>query len=367
MRFQTGFIAVDWKKMITRKKTRPVKVGSVQIGGDAPVTVQSMTCTRTGDVRNTLDQIHRLEDAGCEIVRVAVPDGEAAKAIKKIKTQIHIPLVADIHFDYRLAIQSVRNGADKIRINPGNIGDSLKVREVLKAAGEQHVPVRIGVNSGSLEKEIFRKYGKICPEALVESALHHVNLCEDSGFQDIVLSVKASHVPLMIETNRLLSSKTGYPIHLGVTEAGTPAHGILRSAVGIGTLLAEGIGDTLRVSLTGDPVPEVAAGLDILKALEIRRQGITLISCPTCGRTLNDLAAIAEEVENALAHVKKTLTVAVMGCAVNGPGEAGSADIGVAFGKGSALLFKKGQIVGKIKADEVLDRLVKEVENWEDN
>jgi (E)-4-hydroxy-3-methylbut-2-enyl-diphosphate synthase len=353
--------------MIERRKTRLVKVGAVQIGNRAPVSVQSMTCTRTEDIKATIGQIRRLEDAGCEIVRVAVPDSEAAKSIKKIKAQIHMPLVADVHFDHRLAVQSIQNGADKIRINPGNIGNENKIREVLKAARDHQVPIRIGVNSGSLEKEVFEKYGKVCPEALVESAMRHVSFCEDSGFNDLVLSVKASHVPMMIETNRLLSTKTDYPIHLGVTEAGTIVHGILRSAVGIGTLLAEGIGDTIRVSLTGDPVPEVRAALDILKALEIRRQGITLISCPTCGRTLNDLAAIAEEVEKALAHIKKTLTVAVMGCAVNGPGEARSADIGVAFGKGSALLFKKGEIVKKINVNEIVDCLLKEVENWEDH
>jgi len=353
--------------MKQHKKTRPVMVGSVQIGGDAPVSVQSMTCTKTEDIQLTVEQIQQLHAAGCEMVRVAVPCEEAARAIESIKKQIRIPLIADIHFDYRLAIRAIHNGADKIRINPGNIGSDQRVKEVLKAAKEHHIPVRIGVNSGSLEKDLFNQYGSVCADALVESAMRHIRLCEDFDFEDLVISVKASHVPLMIETNRKLSEITDYPIHLGVTEAGTVRQGILRSAVGIGTLLAEGIGDTLRVSLTGDPVDEVKAGYDILRALEIRKKGITLISCPTCGRTQVDVVKIAEAVESALAHIEKTLTIAVMGCAVNGPGEARNADIGVACGKKSALLFRKGEVIEKINDKDIVPRLLKEIEAWQES
>jgi len=353
--------------MIRRKWTKQIQIGTVNVGGDAHIVVQSMTCTKTEDVKSTVQQILRLEEAGCEIVRVAVPHREAVESIPAIKKQIHVPLVADIHFDYRLAIQAIKNGVDKIRINPGNIGAVQRVKKVLKIAKEHEIPVRIGVNSGSLEKELLEKYKGVTTEALVESALRHITLCEDSGFEDLVLSVKASHVPLMIETNRLLSEKTTYPLHLGVTEAGTPGQGILRSAVGIGTLLAEGIGDTIRVSLTGDPVEEVQAGFDILKSLELRQRGITLISCPTCGRTQSNMIQIAEDVEKALFHVKKSLVVAVMGCAVNGPGEAKAADIGVACGKGSALLFRKGIVVEKIPERDIVPRLVREVEAWKES
>ena len=344
-----------------RKATRPVRVGDVTIGGEAPVSVQSMTCTKTEDVRATVAQILALEEAGCEIVRVAVPTMEAAEAAGKIRKAIHIPLVADIHFDYRIALAVLRAGVDKVRINPGNIGSRERVGRVLAAAKERSVPLRIGVNSGSLEKDILRRHGGVTPEGLAESALRHVRLCEESGFEDLVISVKASDVPMMIATNRLLSEQVPYPLHLGVTEAGTPRTGILRSAVGIGALLAGGIGDTIRVSLTADPVQEVRAGFDILRSLCLRMRGITLVSCPTCGRTETNLFRIAEEVEAALSGVEKSLTVAVMGCAVNGPGEAREADIGVACGKGTALLFRKGEIVRKLREDEIVDAVVEEV------
>lgn len=334
------------------------------MGGDAPISVQSMTCTRTEDVPATVDQIKRLEDAGCEIVRVAVPNKEAAGSLGDIKKQIHIPLVADIHFDFRLALQSIEAGVAKIRINPGNIGSRDRVEKILEAAKERSIPIRIGVNSGSLEKNLIRKYDGVTAEGLVESALNHIQICEDVGFQDIVLSIKASDVPLMIETNRLLSQKLDYPIHLGVTEAGTPRTGILRSAVGIGTLLSEGIGDTIRVSLTGDPVEEVRAGYDILKSLKLRQHGLTIISCPTCGRLETNLISIVEEVERSLSEVQIPITIALMGCGVNGPGEAKEADIGIACGKKSALLFIKGEVIRKIREEEIVKVLLDEVHRW---
>ncbi len=354
------------RRMMKRRATKKVRVGDVEIGGNAPVSVQSMTSTRTEDARFTVEQILGLQDAGCEIVRVAVPNREAAEAIGPIRKAISIPLVADIHFDYRLALAALDQGADKIRINPGNIGSEDHVRKVLSAAKERGIPVRIGVNGGSLEKELIQKYNGITAEALAESALRHVRLCEDAGFEDIVLSVKTSNVPLMIAANRLLAEQTPYPIHLGVTEAGTPKKGVLRSAVGIGALLAEGIGDTIRVSLTGDPVEEVNAGFEILKTLKLRQKGLTIVSCPTCGRTQTNLVSIAEEVERRLEGVDKILTVAVMGCAVNGPGEAREADIGVACGKGSALLFRKGETIRKLREDEIVQTLVEEVMAWEE-
>ena len=352
--------------MQQRRKTRAVHIGQLSIGGDAPVAVQSMTCTKTEDVKATVEQIHQLEAAGCEIVRVAVPTETAADALKEIRKSIHIPLVADIHFDYRLALRAIENGVDKIRINPGNIGSRDRVEEVLRKAGEKKIPIRIGVNAGSLDKDLIQKYGGVCAEALVESASKHVNICREFGFEDLVLSVKSSNVPLMIETNRLLSQKFDYPLHLGVTEAGTPKHGILRSAVGVGTLLAEGIGDTIRISLTGDPVREIEPAFEILKSLGLRKHGITLISCPTCGRTQTRMAEIAEQVEEALSHITRPLKVAVMGCAVNGPGEAREADVGVACGKESALLFKKGEVVRKIREDEIVRVLLHEVEHWDE-
>lgn len=352
--------------MISRRKTRIVKVGTALIGGDAPISVQSMTSTRTEDVEATIAQIQRLEQVGCELVRIAIPTKEAVKAIAKIKSQISIPLIADIHFDYRLAIEAIEQGADKIRINPGNIGSKDRLEKILKVAKEHGVPIRIGVNAGSLQKSLIQKYNGITPEALVESAMEHVRTCEEMGFFDLVLSIKASDVPMTIEANRMLAKACDYPIHLGVTEAGTPKWGALRSAIGIGTLLAEGIGDTIRISLTGDPVDEIRAGFEILKALHLRKKGITVISCPTCGRLETNMIPIAEAVEQALADVEKPLTIAVMGCGVNGPGEARWADLGVACGKHSALLFRKGQIIKKIKEEEIVSTLIEEVRKWEE-
>ena len=350
---------------IERKKTRKIRIGDVYIGGDAPVAVQSMTNTDTRDVSATVDQIKRLEEAGCDIVRVAVPDSEAAEALKRIRKSIRIPLVADIHFDYRLALASIENGADKIRINPGNIGGTEKVRKVVEAAKARGIPIRIGVNSGSLEKHILAKYGAATPQAMADSAMGHVRMLEDLGFHDIVISLKASNVPVTIESYRLMSAMTDYPLHIGVTEAGTLFSGMVKSAAGIGCLLAEGIGDTLRVSLTGDPVEEVRVGIEILKALDLRRTGVELISCPTCGRTRIDLVKIANEVEKRLAGCSKPIKVAVMGCAVNGPGEAREADIGIAGGVGEALLFKKGRIIRKIPQEHIVDELLEEIERMQ--
>lgn len=347
-----------------RKRTKKVWVGDIPVGGDAPISVQSMTCTKTEDVRATVEQIHRLEQAGCEIVRVAVPSMKAAEAIAEIKKEIRIPLVADIHFDYRLALKVLEIGVDKVRINPGNIGTRGRVERILKSAKERKVPIRIGVNAGSMEEKLIRKYDGITAEGLVESALNHVQICEDVGCEDVIISIKASNVLLMIEANRLLSEKVNYPLHLGVTEAGTLRSGILRSAVGIGALLAEGIGDTIRVSLTSDPIEEVHAGYDILKSLHFRQHGLTVISCPTCGRLQTNLIPIVEEVEKNIHGVDKPLTLAIMGCAVNGPGEAKEADIGVACGKKSALLFKKGKVIRKIKEEEIVKILMEEVNKW---
>ncbi|MBN2092619.1 flavodoxin-dependent (E)-4-hydroxy-3-methylbut-2-enyl-diphosphate synthase [candidate division KSB1 bacterium] len=350
-----------------RKKTRQIVIGKIKIGGSTPITIQSMTKTKTADVQATVVQIREVEEVGCEIIRVAVPDMEAAEAIRKIKKQIRIPLVADIHFDYRLALKSMEAGADKIRINPGNIGSVERIRQVLNAAKIREIPIRIGVNSGSLEKDILKKYGEICAAALVESALRHVEICQNFGFDNLVISIKASDVKLMIESYRMISAKVDFPLHLGVTEAGTYQMASIKSAVGIGTLLAEGIGDTLRVSITGDPVAEVRTGYSILNALGLRSSGITIISCPTCGRTEVNLVEIAKAVEARISMVNKRLKVAIMGCIVNGPGEARDADIGVACGKNSALLFKKGQIIRKLHEDEIIETLVKEVYNWDEN
>ena len=350
---------------IVRKKTRKIRIGDIYIGGDAPVAVQSMTNTDTRDVASTIAQIKRLEEAGCDIVRVAVPDIEAAKALRSIKRSIRIPLVADIHFDFRLALASIENGADKIRINPGNIGGADRVKKVVEAARTRGIPIRIGVNSGSLEKPILAKYGGVTPEAMVESAMGHIRMLEDLEFGDIVVSLKASNVPVTIGSYRLMSQKTDYPLHIGVTEAGTVFSGMVKSAVGLGCLLAEGIGDTLRVSLTGDPEQEVRAGIEILKALELRRGGVELISCPTCGRTRIDLVRIANEVEKRLAGYSKPIKVAVMGCAVNGPGEAREADIGIAGGDGEALLFRKGRIIRKVPQERIVDELLEEIEKMQ--
>jgi len=349
-------------RLILRRKTNKVRVGNVYIGGDAPVTVQSMANTKTSDTGATIAQIKKLQEAGCDIVRVAVPDMQSALAIEQIKNEISIPLVADIHFDYRLAITAMEKGADKVRINPGNIGSEDRVKSVVSCAKERGIPIRIGVNSGSLEKDLLEKYRGVTPEALVESALKHVAILERLNFNDIVISLKATNVPLTIAAYKLMSEKVPYPLHVGVTEAGTVYNGTIKSAVGIGALLACGIGDTIRVSLTGDPVDEIKAGKAILKSLGLYSRGAELISCPTCGRTKINLIAIAEKVEKALENVDKPLKVAVMGCAVNGPGEAREADIGIAGGDGCALLFKRGEIIRKIPEDRIVEELLSEIE-----
>ncbi|MCR4439706.1 MAG: flavodoxin-dependent (E)-4-hydroxy-3-methylbut-2-enyl-diphosphate synthase [bacterium] len=349
---------------LLRSRTRRVMVGDVAIGGGAPVSVQSMTKTYTADVAATIAQIQRLQEAGCEIVRVAVPDQEAAEALPRLVRQCKLPVVADIHFDYRLAIAALQAGVHKLRINPGNIGGAERAKKVLREAKERGVPVRIGVNAGSLEKDLYERHGGAPPEALVASALRQVELCQDIGFDDIVLSLKASDVLTTIEAYRLIARHVDFPLHLGITEAGTRWTGTVKSAVGIGVLLAEGIGDTIRVSLAGDPVEEVRVGWEILKSLRLRKRGVTVIACPTCGRTEVDVAAIAEELGRRLAAVDKELTVAVMGCAVNGPGEAKEADVGVACGKKAALLFRRGTVVGKIREEEIVERLLREVEEW---
>ncbi|MGB9802519.1 flavodoxin-dependent (E)-4-hydroxy-3-methylbut-2-enyl-diphosphate synthase [Desulfofundulus sp.] len=346
-----------------RRHTRPIFLGGVQVGGDAPVSVQSMTNTDTRDVRATLAQIDRLVRAGCEIVRVAVPDQQAARALKEIKAGCPIPLVADIHFDYRLALTALESGVDGLRINPGNIGGRERVAAVVNAARKRKVPIRIGVNAGSLEKELLSEYGGPGPRAMVESALRHIRLLEELDYREIKVSLKASDVPVMLEAYRLLAGEVDYPFHVGVTEAGTVRSGTIKSAVGIGALLAQGIGDTIRVSLTGDPVEEVRVGYEILKALGLRRRGIELISCPTCGRTCIDVEHIATEVEERLSWVDKPLKVAVMGCAVNGPGEASHADVGIAGGKGFGIIFRGGRITGRVREQDLVDTLVREVEN----
>ena len=337
--------------------TRQIFVGGVPMGGGAPVTIQSMTNTRTDDVAATVAQIRRLAAAGCQIVRVAVPDLAAAKAVGAIKEQIDIPLVVDIHFDYKLALECVAAGCDKVRINPGNIGGEDRVRQVADACRRKGIPIRIGVNGGSLEKPILAKYGGVTPEALVESAFGHIRLLEKFDFTDICVSLKSSSVPVTMAAYRLMSEKSDYPLHLGVTETGTPRMGILKSAVGIGGLLALGIGDTIRVSLSADPVEEVYAARDILKAAGVRKDGPELVACPTCGRTRIDLIGLANEVEERLKSVDKPITVAVMGCAVNGPGEASAADVGIAGGVGEGLLFRKGEIVKKVPQESLLDEL----------
>lgn len=341
---------------------RVVNVGGVKVGGENPISIQSMTNTDTRDVARTVEQIRRLADAGCEMVRSAVPDMEAAEAIKKIKEQITIPLVADIHFDYKLALECIKNGIDKVRINPGNIGSIDRVKAVADAARAKGIPIRIGVNGGSLEKDLLEKYGGPTADALVESALRHVEILDSVNFSDIVVSIKVSSVPVMIEAYRKFNGISDIPTHIGVTEAGTMRGGIIKSSVGIGTLLSEGIGNTMRVSLTADPVEEIYAAKDILKALEIRKSGVTLVSCPTCGRTKIDLIGIAGEVEKRLANVDKDIKVAVMGCVVNGPGEAREADIGIAGGNGEGLIFKKGEIIRKVPEDRIIDELMSEIE-----
>ncbi len=345
-----------------RIKTRRIKIGNIYIGDGEKIAIQSMTNTDTRDVKATIEQINMLEKVGCDIVRCAVPDMEAAEALREIVQSVNIPVVADIHFDYRLALKAIENGVSKIRINPGNIGSEEKVRAVVEAAKAKDIPIRIGVNAGSLEKEILEKYGSPVPEALVESALGHVKILEKLDFYDIVISIKCSDVYKTIECYRLMSEKVDYPLHIGVTESGTPWRGTIKSSIGIGTLLSEGIGDTLRVSLTGDVIDEVKVGREILKSLNLLKEGIEFISCPTCGRTEIDLIGIANQVEERLSNVKKNIRVAVMGCVVNGPGEAREADIGIAGGKGVGLIFKKGEIIKKVPEAELVDELIAQIE-----
>lgn len=337
--------------------TRQILVGGVPVGGGAPVTIQSMTNTRTDDVQATVDQIRRLEEAGCQIIRVAVPDMAAAKAVGAIKAGIHIPLVVDIHFDYKLALACVEEGCDAVRINPGNIGGEDRVKAVAEACKARNLPIRIGVNGGSLEKPLLAKYGGVTPEALVESAFGHIALLEQYDFHDICVSLKSSSVVTTMAAYRLMSEKSDYPLHLGVTETGTTRMGTIKSAIGIGGLLALGIGDTLRVSLSADPVEEVYAAKDILKALGMAANEPNLVSCPTCGRTRIDLIGLANQVEERLKNVHKPITVAVMGCVVNGPGEASAADVGIAGGQGEGLLFRKGEIVKKVPQEQLVDEL----------
>ncbi|RLC07598.1 MAG: 4-hydroxy-3-methylbut-2-en-1-yl diphosphate synthase [Deltaproteobacteria bacterium] len=348
-----------------RKQTRQISIGGVKVGGNAPITVQSMTNTFTQDVAATVAQIHRLETAGCDLVRVAVPDEAAAAAISRIKKQISIPLIADIHFDYRLALTSIRAGADALRINPGNIGGKQNVRDVARAARARGIPIRIGVNAGSLEKRLLKKYGQATPEAMVESAMQHIELLRSFDFHEIKVSIKASDVPRTVEAYRLLSSKTDLPLHVGVTEAGSLLSGTVKSALGIGILLLDGIGDTIRVSLTRDPKDEVRVWFEILKALRIRQRGREIISCPTCGRCEIDLVKLVEQVESALVTSTTPVRLAIMGCVVNGPGEAREADIGIAGGRGHGVLFKKGKVVRKVPEERLVEVLLKEVEKYE--
>lgn len=346
-----------------RKITRQIHIGAVAIGGGAPVSVQSMTNTKTQDAQATVRQIEALAAAGCDIVRLAVPDKEAAANIGRIKAQTTVPLVADIHFDYRLALQAIEQGIDALRLNPGNIGGAENVRRVAEAAKARGIPIRIGVNAGSLDKRLLAKYGGVTAEALVESALEHVRLLEEQDFHDMKISLKAHDVPLTLAAYRLMSERCDYPLHLGITEAGTVRSGIIKSAVGIGALLAEGIGDTLRVSLTGDPIVEVRVAREILKSLGLRDYGPTLISCPTCGRTAIDLPSIAERVEERLSGIARPIQVAVMGCVVNGPGEARGADVGIAGGKGVGLVFRKGEVVRQVKEEELVEELFREIDS----
>ncbi|SCL82942.1 flavodoxin-dependent (E)-4-hydroxy-3-methylbut-2-enyl-diphosphate synthase [Sporanaerobacter sp. PP17-6a] len=345
-----------------RRKTRKIFLGKVPIGGGSPITVQSMTNTKTNDVEKTVNQIHQLEEAGCDIVRVAVPDLDSCNAIKEIKKRINIPLVADVHFDYKLAIGSVENGADGLRINPGNIGSSERVREVVKACKERNIPIRIGVNSGSVKKEYLEKYNGVNEYSIVYSALEHVRILEDMNFNNMKISLKASDIALTVKSYMKMAEYVDYPFHIGITEAGTPWRGTIKSAVGIGALLLMGLGDTIRVSLTGDPVEEVKVGKEILNSLGLSNDSLEIISCPTCGRTQIDLIQIANEVERRTKNIKKHIKIAVMGCAVNGPGEAREADIGIAGGKGSGLIFKKGEIIKKVKEEELVNEFMKEIE-----
>ncbi len=347
-----------------RNDTKVIHIGNVAIGGGNPIAIQSMTNTRTEDVEATVAQILALEKVGCEIIRCAVPTMEAAEALKEIKKQIHIPLVADIHFDYRLAIAAIENGADKIRINPGNIGDISRVKAVVDKAKEYNIPIRVGVNSGSLEKNLVEKYGGVTAEGIVESALDKVHIIEELGYDNLVVSIKSSDVLMCVKAHELIAEKCSYPLHVGITEAGTLLSGNIKSSVGLGIILHEGIGDTIRVSLTGDPLEEIKSAKLILRTLGLRKGGIEVVSCPTCGRTKIDLIGLANQVEAMVQDIPLDIKVAVMGCVVNGPGEAKEADIGIAGGIGEGLLIKKGEIVKKVKEEELLETLRQELLNW---
>lgn len=350
--------------MLLRNQTHEVKIGDRIIGGEHPILIQSMTNTRTDDVEATVEQILRLEEAGCEIIRSTVPDEAAAKALDKIRSRIHIPLVADIHFDYKMAIAAIENGADKIRINPGNIGSRERVQMVVDKAREYNVPIRVGVNSGSLEKSIVKKYGKVTAEGLVESALDKVKMIEDMGYGNLVISIKSSNVPMCAKAHELLAPKTNHPLHVGITESGTVTSGNIKSAAGLGIILYAGIGNTIRVSLTGDPVEEIKSAKMLLRDLGLRTGGVEVISCPTCGRTKIDLISLANRVETMVAGIEKPLKVAVMGCVVNGPGEAKEADLGIAGGIGEGLLIRKGEIIKKLPEDELLPALMEEIRKY---
>ena len=347
-----------------REKTKVIRIGDVCIGGNHPIAIQSMCNTKTEDVKTTVAQIHALEAAGCEIIRVAVPTMEAAAAIKEIKKQIHIPLVGDIHFDYRLAIEAMRNGVDKIRINPGNIGSTDRVKAVVDMAKACHVPIRVGVNSGSLEKHIIEKYGHVTAEGIVESALDKVPMIEDLDYDQMVISIKSSYVLMCVKAHELIAEQTDYPLHVGITESGTLISGNIKSAVGLGIMLNEGIGNTIRVSLTGDPVEEIKSAKLILRTLGLRKGGIEVVSCPTCGRTQIDLIGLANQVENMVQGYDLNLKVAVMGCVVNGPGEAREADLGIAGGIGEGLLIRKGEVIKKVPEDELLGALKDALDHW---
>ena len=352
-------------KVGVRRKTRQVNIGGIRVGGDAPISVQTMTKTKTSDVEGTVNQIRQAADAGCDIVRVTVNDKEAAEAIREIVRQSPIPVVADIHFNHVFALKAIEANVAKVRLNPGNIGSQERIRQVLTAAKEKNIPIRIGVNSGSLEEDILEKHGYPTAEALFDSAMRHVGICEDFGFRDVIISVKSTDVRLMIEAYRLVAQRTDIPLHLGVTEAGTTKIGTIKSAVGIGTLLAEGIGDTIRVSLTDEPVKEVEVGKEILRSLSLASRNIELIACPTCGRLEVDLFGIMAQLEEKLEGIKKPVKIAVLGCVVNGPGEASEADIGIAAGKGVAILYRKGEVVKRVKESEIVATILEEVEKFQ--
>ena len=349
---------------IVRKKTREVKIGNKKIGGENPILIQSMTNTKTEDIKGTIDQIQRLTSAGCDIIRCAVPTMEAAEALAEIKKGITIPLVADIHFDYRLAIAAMEHGADKIRINPGNIGSKERIKAVIDVAKERNIPIRVGVNSGSLEKELVEKYHGVTAEGIVESALDKVHIIEDMGYDNLVISIKSSDVMMCVKAHELIADKTNYPLHVGITESGTIISGNIKSAMGLGMILGQGIGDTIRVSLTGNPLEEIKSAKIILRTLGLRKGGIEVVSCPTCGRTQIDLIGLANQVENMVADIPLDLKVAVMGCVVNGPGEAKEADIGIAGGIGEGLIIKHGEVYKKVKEEELLDALRYELLHW---